>query len=75
MTTAPTTTVEIDSVDKRGKPRHVTHAATRSLPDAFSLIASHASAPVNRWVRQRIELAGGGIVQIGEITTVIAVLP
>jgi hypothetical protein len=75
MTTAPTTTVEIDSIDTHGKPRHVAHAAMRSLPDAFSFIASHAAAPVNRWARQRIEHAGGGEVQIGEITAVIAMLP
>lgn len=75
MTSAPTATVEIDSIDSSGMPKHVAHAATRSLQDAFSFIASHAAAPVNRWARQRIEQAGGGELQIGQITAVITVLP
>jgi hypothetical protein len=75
MTSGPTATVEIDGIDLTGKPQHIAHAATRSVQDAFSLNASHAAAPVNRWAKQRIEHAGGGELQIGEITAVIALLP
>jgi len=75
MNTAPTATVEIEGVDIAGEPRHITHAATHSMKDAFSFIASHTAAPVNRWARQRIEAAGGGELQIGQITAVIALLP
>lgn len=75
MTSAPTATVEIDSIDSRGKPKHITHAATQSMPDAFSFIASHAPAPVNRWARRRIEQDGGGELHIGQITAVITLLP
>jgi hypothetical protein len=75
MTSASTATVEIDSIDSSGRPRHIAHAATRSMHDAFTLIAGHTAAPVNRWVRQRLEEAGGGELQIGQITAVIALLP
>jgi hypothetical protein len=74
MTTAPTTTVEIETIDSTGAGAHVTHAALATIRDAFSFIASHAPAPVNLWHQQRIERAGGGRVQIGQITAVIAVL-
>jgi hypothetical protein len=74
MTSAPIAIVEIDSIDSSGEPRHIAHAATRTTQDAFSFIASHAPAPVNKWVRERIERAGGGRLQIGQITAVIALL-
>jgi hypothetical protein len=74
MTTAPTTTVEISTIGSDGKSHHVTHAATRSMKDAFSFIAGHAAAPVNRWAMQRIERSGGGELQIGQLTAVVALL-
>lgn len=75
MSSAPIATVEIDTIDSTGRTAHITHAATRSLQDAFSFIAANAPAPVNRWVQQRIRQAGGGEIQIGQITAVIALLP
>lgn len=75
MTTSPTTTVDISRIDATGAIRHVHHAATRSTQDAWSIIASHAPAPVNRAVRARIESAGGGLVQIGQVSAQVLVLP
>lgn len=73
MTTAPTTTVEIERLTASGGLRHVYHAATRSIPDALRVIAQHAAAPVNPAVRVRIEEAEGGLIRIGQISAAITV--
>jgi hypothetical protein len=73
MTTAPTTTVEIERLTASGGLRHVYHAATRGIPDALRVIAQHAAAPVNPAVRLRIESESGGLIQIGQISASITV--
>jgi hypothetical protein len=75
MTTLPTTTVDISALDGTGAGRPVHHAAARSTQDAWSIIASHAPAPVNRAVRARIERASGGVIRIGQITAAVQILP
>jgi hypothetical protein len=74
MTTAPTTTVEIETVDRHGRPVPVFHAALRSLGDVFSTVARFTPAPANPTVRSRIVNAGGGTFQIGEFTIAVTVL-
>jgi len=74
MTAEPTTTVEIAFIDNTGTPRHLYHGAMQSLADALSVVTAHAAAPVNRWVRQRLEDNDGGQVQIGQVSAAICVL-
>lgn len=74
MTSQPVATVEIQTIDLDGRPRHVFHGAMRSLADAFSEVARHAPAPVNQWVCKRVAADGGGQFNIGQLTVSIAVL-
>lgn len=69
-----TTIVEIATIDNTGAPKHLYHGAMGSLTDALSVVSSYAAAPVNRWVRQRLEEDDGGRVQIGQVSAAICVL-
>jgi hypothetical protein len=69
-----TTTVEIETLDSTGAPRHLYHGAMHNLGDALSVVSAYAAAPVNRWVRKRLEANDGGRVQIGQVTAAICVL-
>ncbi len=69
-----TTTVEIATVDSTGAPKHLYHGAMHSLTDALSAVSAYAAAPVNRWVRKRLEEDDGGRVQIGQVSAAICVL-
>jgi hypothetical protein len=69
-----TTTVEIATVDNTGASRHLYHGAMHNLTDALSVVSSYAAAPVNRWVRKRLEEDDGGRVQIGQVSAAICVL-
>lgn len=75
MTTAPTATVDIETIDQHGRPVPVFHAALRSLGDVFSAVARFAPAPANPTVRSRIVNAGTGRFQIGQFTIAVTVLP
>ncbi len=68
------TTVEIETLDSTGAPRHLYHGAMHNLGDALSIVSAYAAAPVNRWVRKRLEDNDGGRVQIGQVTAAICVL-
>lgn len=74
MKPVATTTVEIETVDNSGAPKHLYHGAMHSLNDALSVLSAYAAAPVNRWVRQRLEDDDGGRVQIGQVSAAISVL-
>jgi hypothetical protein len=71
---AVTTTVEIETVDNTGAPKHLYHGAMQSLTDALSVLSAHAAAPANRWVRKKLEEDDGGQVQIGQVSAAICVL-
>ena len=69
-----TTTGEIETVEITGAPKPLYHGATHSLNDALSVLSAYAAAPVNRWVRKRLEEDDGGRVQIGQVSAAICVL-
>jgi hypothetical protein len=69
-----TTTVEIETIDNTGTSRYLYHGAMNTLADALSVVSAHSAAPVNRWVRKRLEDNGGGHVQIGQVSAAICVL-
>ncbi len=74
MTTMPTATVDISTVDPQGRPEPVYHAALCSLADAFREVGRFTPAPVGPWVRRRIETDGEGRFSIGQFDVSIAVL-
>lgn len=74
MTTMPTTTVDISTVDHLGRPKAVHHAAMRSLDDACREVRRFTPAPVGPCVRRRIQLTGEGSFSIGQFDVSIALL-
>ncbi|HEY3944426.1 MAG TPA: hypothetical protein VGL78_04295 [Solirubrobacteraceae bacterium] len=74
MTSMPTATVEILTVDRHGRRQPVHHAALCSLADAFREVQRFTPAPVGPWVRRRIAAAGGGRFSIGEFDVSVSVL-
>lgn len=75
MTTQPTTTLNIETVDLRGRPVGVFHAAMRTLADALRETSRHTPAPANQRVRDRLLADGGGTFSIGQFTVAISMLP
>ena len=71
---AVTTTVEIETIEITGAPKHLYHGAMHSLTAALSVLRAYAAAPVNRWVRKKLEENDGGRVQIGQVSAAICVL-
>jgi len=74
MTTMPTATVEIVTVDLTGRPEPVYHGALHGLADAFREVGRFTPAPVGPWVRKRIQSDGGGTFSIGQFDVSIAML-
>ena len=68
-----TTTVEIRTIDKQGKPVLVYHGQTVSIRAALRVVDRNAPAPVNPGVRQRIQAEHGGQFQIGRVRAEIGV--
>jgi hypothetical protein len=74
MTTMPTATVDIATVDRHGRPEPVHHGALCCLADAFREVGRFTPAPVGPWVRRRIETDGEGCFSIGQFDVTISVL-
>ncbi len=74
MTSMPTATVDIATVDSQGRSEPVWHGALCSLGDAFRAVGQFTPAPVGPWVRRRVETAGGGCFSIGQFDVSITVL-
>jgi hypothetical protein len=74
-TTHPTATLDIETVDRHGRPLGVFHATLLTLNDALHEVARFTPAPPNRWVRERLQADGGGRFSIGQFTVAISVLP
>jgi len=68
-----TTTVDIATIDLTGAPVTVLHAERPSIRAALRLVDSHAPAPANRYVRERLAREQGGRLQIGMVSAEIAV--
>jgi hypothetical protein len=72
--TGPTTTLEVETIDRLGGRVPIFHGAFCSPADALNAISRFAVAPVNPANRSRIVNARGGRVQIGQTTATLAVL-
>lgn len=68
-----TTTVEISTIDERGRPVLVYHTSTVSITAALRVVDRNAPAPVNPHVRRRIQAEHGGCFQIGRVNAEIGV--
>jgi len=62
-----TTTVDISTIDARGKRVPVIHCAAASINAALRIIDSAAPAPANPHVRRRLRREHGGVVCIGMV--------
>jgi hypothetical protein len=62
-----TTTVDISTIDERGKRVPVIHCDAASMTAALRIIDGAAPAPANRHVRRRLRLEHGGVVCIGKV--------
>jgi hypothetical protein len=60
-----TTTVDISTIDQRGKRVPVIHCTAVSMSGALRIIDSTAPAPANPHVRRRLRREHGGVVCIG----------
>ena len=62
-----TTTVDISTIDRRGKRVPVIHCTAVSMSGALRIIDSAAPAPANPHVRRRLRREHGGVVCIGMV--------
>jgi hypothetical protein len=62
-----TTTVDIITIDQRGKRVPVIQCVAVSMSAALRIIDSAAPAPANPHVRRRLRLEHGGVVCIGRV--------
>lgn len=62
-----TTTVDISTIDLRGKSVPVLHCTAHSIRGALRIIDGAAPAPANRHVRRRLRAECGGVVRIGMV--------
>lgn len=67
------TTVEISRIDQHGKKALVYRGERFSIPAALRVVDGLAPAPVNRYVRRRIQADLGGQVRIGQVCAEIGV--
>lgn len=74
MTSMPTATVDIVSVDRAGCMLPVHHAALCSPIDAFREVGRFTPAPVGPSARRRVQFDGGGRFSIGEFDVSISLL-
>jgi hypothetical protein len=72
--TGPTTSLEVETIDRLGGCVPIFHGVFCSPADALNAIGRFAVAPVNPANRSRIVNARGGRVQIGQTTATLAVL-
>lgn len=62
-----TTTVDISTIDSRGKRVPIIHCIAESMTAALRIIDSVAPAPANPHVRRRLRYEHGGVVDIGMV--------
>jgi hypothetical protein len=68
-----TATVDISTTDEQGQQVLVYHGDTLSIRAALRVVDRFAPAPVNPYVRHRIQAEHGGKVQIGIVRAEIGV--
>jgi len=68
-----TTTVEIRTINEKGKPVLVYHGNTVSIKAALRVVDRNAPAPVGPHVRRRVQAEHGGQFRIGRVSAEIGV--
>jgi hypothetical protein len=69
------TTIDISTIDLRGKTVPIIHCTAHSMTAALRIIDSAAPAPANRYVRRRLRSEHGGVVQIGMVRAEVDATP
>lgn len=68
-----TTSVDIQTINARGKLETVLHCDTLSMKAALRIVDGATPAPANPHVRRRLYRDHGGVVEIGMVRADIAV--